>query len=123
MVGEPMYDKQEQYDKIAAGLIEGEVIHAVYDMKGGGTGFLGITNRRLVFYDKSFLGKQKAMVTVPYSRIVSVASKDDSGLLSRGGFFTSSVLTVRTQGADYAFEFRGPDKAHEAYKHIVPYIV
>lgn len=40
------FDKQDQVDKIQEGLLAGESLIAVYDGKGGGTGFIGQTNRR-----------------------------------------------------------------------------
>ncbi len=64
-MSEPLYDRKEQYDKIAAGCLPGETVEAVFDMKGGGTGFIGITNRRVIVYDKTFLRKMKAMVSIP----------------------------------------------------------
>src|SRR5688572_7154587 len=86
------YDKKEQFDKIASGLLQGEQIYAVFDMKGGGTGFLGVTNKRLVIYDKAFLRKMKAIVSIPLNRIQTIAAQDDSGLFSGRGFFSSSIL-------------------------------
>lgn len=79
-VAEIIYDKKEQLQKIQAALLPGEEVEAVLDMKGGGTGFLGITTKRLIIYDKVFLRKMKAMVSIPYSRVISIAAEDESGL-------------------------------------------
>ena len=117
------FDKKDQLEKIQDWVVSGETLYAVYDLKGGGTGFIGITDRRLIFYDKQFLRKMKAMVTVPYSQIASLSSEDKSGLLSGRGFFASSKLGVQTTGGNYyEFEFRGGDKAHEAYRFIMPHL-
>jgi len=113
------YDKKEQLDKIASGLLQGEQIYAVFDMKGGGTGFLGITNKRLVIYDKAFLRKMKAIVSIPLNRIQTIAAQDDSGLFTGRGFFSSSVLVVTTSHDQHEFEFRGSDKAHHAHQLIL----
>lgn len=114
-----IFDKQEQLDKIWGWIVEGETLYAVYDCKGMGTGFVGITDRRLIFYDKRFLGKKKAMVSVPYSQIAAISSEDKSNLLTGRGFFSSSNIGIHTTGnAYYEFEFRGADKAHEAYQFI-----
>jgi hypothetical protein len=43
-VADVQYDKKEQLQKIEAALLEGESVEAVFDMKGGGTGFIGITS-------------------------------------------------------------------------------
>ena len=77
-----MFDRREQFEKIREALLPGEVVEAVFDMKGGGTGFLGITNKRIVVYDKAFMRKMKAVVSIPYSRISSVATEDESGLFT-----------------------------------------
>lgn len=69
----PVFDKQDQFDKIASGLMPGEQIIAVYDCIGAGTGFMGVTTKRLVFQDNSFVGKKVAITSIPYSRITSVS--------------------------------------------------
>ncbi len=92
-------------------------------MKGGGTGFIGITNKRIVVYDQAFMRKNKAIVSIPYSRITSVAAEDESGLFSGRGFFSSSKVTVTFSGGSYDFEFRGADKAHLAHNFILSHIV
>jgi len=120
---EVIFDKQDQLDKIWDWVIPGETLYAIYDCKGAGTGFVGITNRRLIFYDKRFLGKKKAMVTVPHSQIAAISSEDKSNLLTGRGFFSSSNIGIHTTGnAYYEFEFRGADKAHEAYQFIMPHL-
>jgi hypothetical protein len=119
----PYFDKREQLDKIASSLIQGEQLYAVYDMKGGGTGFLGVTSKRLVIYDKAFLRKMKAIVSIPLSRIQTIAAQDESGLFSGRGFFSSSVLVVTTSHSQHEFEFRGADKAHHAHQLILGLVV
>lgn len=116
---EPIYDKKEQYEKIREAVLEGEQVLAVFDMKGGGTGFLGLTNKRLIIYDKAFLRKMKAVVSIPYSRVLSLAAEDEDNLLTGRGFFASSKLIVKTSDGAYEFEFRGADKAHLAHKIII----
>ncbi len=120
---EAIFDKKEQLQKIASGCLPGETIEAVFDMKGGGTGFVGITNKRIVVYDQAFMRKNKAIVSIPYSRITSVAAEDESGLFSGRGFFSSSKVTVTFSGGSYDFEFRGADKAHLAHNLILSHIV
>ena len=120
---EVIFDKKEQLEKIRGWILPGETLHAVYDCKGAGTGFIGISDRRIIFYDKQFMRKKKAMVTVPYSQIAAISSEDKSGLLTGRGFFSSSTIGVHTTGnAYYEFEFRGADKAHEAYRFIMPHL-
>jgi hypothetical protein len=46
-----IFDKQEQLDKIRSGLMQGEEVLAVYDAIGAGTGFIGLTNKRVIIQD------------------------------------------------------------------------
>ena len=120
---EVIFDKQDQLDKIWDWVVPEETLYAVYDCKGAGTGFVGITDRRIIFYDKRFLGKKKAMVTVPHNQIAAISSEDTSNLLTGRGFFSSSNIGIHTTGnAYYEFEFRGADKAHEAYQFIMSHL-
>jgi hypothetical protein len=116
-------DKKDQLEKIQAGLLPEETIEAVLDLKNIGSGFLGITNKRIVFYDPVFLRKLKAVVSIPYSRIILVAAQDDAGMFTGRGFFASSKLTLVTSHGEHEFEFRGADKAHLAHNLILGHMV
>ncbi len=120
---EVVFDRREQLEKVQAALLPGETVEAVFDMKGGGTGFLGITSRRVIIYDKVFLRRMKAVVSVPYSRIHSIAAEDEAGLFTGRGFFASSKLVITTSHGEYEFEFRGADKAHLAHTLILGHMV
>lgn len=52
----------------------GGALYAVFDCKGAGTGFLAITDRRILFYNKEFMRRRKALTTVPFGKITSVSS-------------------------------------------------
>ena len=67
-----IFDKQDQFDKFRSGLLQGEIIIAVYDCIGAGTGFVGITDRRIIVQDNSFVGKKIALTSIPYSKINAV---------------------------------------------------
>lgn len=117
-------DKKEQLEKIEGICLPDEIIRAVFDVKGAGTGFLGITDKRIIFYDKAFLKSKKALVSVPYSRIASVASEDNKGFLIKKGFFVTDTLTINLLGMEEkTFEFRGGDKAHKAHNIIMEYLL
>lgn len=117
-------DKKEQLEKIEGVCLPDEIIRAVFDAKGAGTGFLGITDKRIIFYDKAFLKSKKALVSVPYSRIASVASEDNKGFLIKKGFFVTDTLTINPIGMEAkTFEFRGGDKAHIAHNIIMEYLL
>lgn len=122
-MAEAIYDRQDQLQKVAEACLPGETIEAVFDMKGGGTGFVGITTKRVIVYDKEFLRKNKAVVSIPYSRITSIATDDESGLFTGRGFFGSSKVTITFSGGSYEFEFRGADKAHVAHNLILSHMV
>jgi hypothetical protein len=111
-----IYDNKSQHDRVAAQIIEGEQLHAVYDLKGGGTGFLGVTDKRLVFMDQAILDrKDQAMISVPYSRISYVAIETEHRRLG----FDDSSLTVAVTGRTFTFEFRGLDKAQRVHALIL----
>src|SRR5512133_4010653 len=118
-----IYDKKEQLEKIKAALLEGETVEAVFDLKGAGSGFLGVTTHRIIYYDKVFLRKMKAVVSIPYTRINSIAAEDEAGLFTGRGFFASSKLVIQTSHGDSEFEFRGADKAHLAHNLILGHMV
>ena len=117
-------DRKDQLEKIEGVCLPNEIIRAVFDLKGGGTGFLGLTDKRIIFYDKAFMKKRKAIVSIPYSRIASVASEDNKGFIIRSGFLVSDTLTVDPIGLEpRTFEFRGGDKAHQAHNIIMEYLL
>ena len=117
-------DKKDQLEKIAGICLADETIRAVFDLKGRGTGFLGITDKRIVYYDREFLRGRKALVSIPYSKIASVASEDKKGFIIRGGFAVGDSLTISAVGIEAkTFEFRGGDKAHRAHDIIMEYLL
>ena len=117
-------DKKDQLEKIESVCLPGETIRAVFDNKGRGTGFLGITDKRIIFFDKEFLKGKKAIVSVPYSRITAVASEDNKGVFIKKGFLVSDVLTIDPMGMEpKTFEFRGGEKAHLAHNIIMEYLL
>ena len=55
-MSDAIFDNKGQLQQIQSGLLDGEQIIAVYDAVGAGTGFIGLTNRRVIIQDKSFVG-------------------------------------------------------------------
>lgn len=117
----PVYDRKDQLEQVRSGLLEGEIIYAVYDATGAGTGFLAITDRRVILQDKSFTGKKIALTSIPYSRINSVSVLSDRSWT--GSFFSSSSIAVATSHAVHLVEFRGADKAHHAHNLILWHMI
>lgn len=112
------YDKQDQLEKVQAGLLAGEQVIAVYDGAGAGTGFIGVTNLRVLLQDNSFAGKRTALTSLPYSRISSVSMVADKSMLGR--FASSSSIAISTGGgAVHEVEFRGAEKARHCHDAIL----
>ncbi|WP_309106790.1 PH domain-containing protein [Arthrobacter sp. R1-13] len=112
-----IYDRQEQLEQINAGLLQGETVYAVYDCIGVGTGFVGITNMRIILQDKSFVGNKVAVVSVPYKNIRSVSMLSNKSMLGR--FASSSSIGIDTGGSIKEADFRGDDKAKHAHDLIL----
>lgn len=113
----PTFDKQDQFDRIQAGLLQGETVLAVYDGKGAGTGFIGLTDRRVVLQDNSFVGKRMALTSIPYSKVNAVSFVSDKSML--GKFASSSSVALDVGGKTYEVEFRGEEKAKHAHDTIL----
>ena len=115
---EVLFDKQEQLDQITPWLLDDERLYCVFDCKGAGTGFVAVTDKRLMFYDRAFMRKRKALTSIPFSRITSVSSIDEGGI-----FRSTSELVVKAGSEEHEFEFRGGDKAQRAYQFIMAELV
>jgi hypothetical protein len=118
-----IFDRPDQLEKIRSGLLPGEEIEAVFDLKGGGTGFVGITSKRIIFQDNAWITNTRAVVSIPYSRIHTVAAEDAVGLFTGRGFFSSSTIVITTSAAPRVFQFRGADKAHIAHDLILKHMI
>lgn len=113
------FDNNDQLRQVQPWILDSEKLYVVFDCKGAGTGFVAVTNKRLLFYDKAFLRKRKALTSVPFSKITSVSTVDEG----RGLFGATSELVVKTGSEEFEFEFRGGDKAQRAYKLIMTEIL
>jgi hypothetical protein len=120
-VREPVFDNRAQLEQVTQGLLDGEVVYAVYDAIGAGTGFLGITDRRVILQDKSFVGKKVAITSIPYGRITSVSVVSDRTWT--GGFFSTSTIAIQTSHGTHEVAFRGNEKAHHAHNLVLWHMV
>lgn len=118
MVADVDYDNKGQMERIQGGLVPNETLYAVYDMKGGGTGFIGITDRRLIIQDEGRLKKRRSLVSLPYGHIAMLASADEGGMLRK----TSELSIITSSGQTFDLEFRSADKAERAYIYIVQHL-
>ena len=117
MTTQPVHDKPDQLDRIQSALLSGETVIAVYDAIGTGTGFIGLTDKRVILQDNSFVGKKVALTSVPYGRINAVSFVSDKSFM--GKFASSSTISVSAGGRDYEVQFRGDDKAKHAHDVIL----
>lgn len=120
MPGEPIFDKSEQLQQVQQDLLPGEVVVLVYDCTGVGTGFVGLTNLRVVLQDRSFVGKRVAVTSIPYGNIRSVSLLSNKSWA--GEFFSSSSVALTAGPDTYEAEFRGTDKAHRVHAVILEHL-
>jgi hypothetical protein len=118
-----IFDRQDQLEKIETGLLPGEAIEAIFDVKGSTTGFVGITSNRIIFQDNTWVVKSMAVVSIPYGRIHTVATEESVSLLMGRGFFSSSKIIITTSAGSRVSQFRGADKAHVAHDLILRHII
>lgn len=111
------HDRPDQLEQITAGLLQGETVFAVYDCIGVGTGFVGITNMRVILQDKSFVGNKVAIVSIPYRNIRSVSMLSNKSMMGR--FASTSSIGIDTGGTIKEADFRGDDKARHAHDLIL----
>lgn len=109
---QPMFDKTDQLERIQSGVMQGERVIAVYDAIGAGTGFMGVTDKRVILQDNSFVGQKIALTSIPYSRVIAVSFVSNKSML--GKFTSTSEIAIAVSGHTYEVEFRGNEKA----KHI-----
>ena len=98
-MAEIVFDRQEQLTQIQSGLLPGEQVIAVYDAIGAGTGFIGLTDRRVIIQDKSFVGKKVALTSIPYSKITSVSVVSNKSWA--GSFFSSGSIAINVGAHSY----------------------
>jgi hypothetical protein len=114
-----IYDNKGQLQQVESGLMDGEEIIAVYDAIGAGTGFIGLTNRRIIIQDKSFVGKRIAITSVPYSKVSSISVVSNKSWA--GEFFSSGTIAITVGQHTYEVEFRGVEKTHHVHNVILHY--
>ena len=114
-----IYDNKGQLEQVQSGLLDGEQIIAVYDAIGAGTGFIGLTNRRIIIQDKSFVGKRIAITSVPYSKVSAVSVVSNKSWA--GQFFSSGTIAITVGTHVYEVEFRGTEKTHHVHNVILHY--
>ena len=115
-----IFDRSDQLDQIRSGLLSGEQVIAVYDAIGAGTGFIGLTDRRVIIQDKSFVGKKVAITSIPYSKITSVSVVSNKSWA--GSFFSTGSIAVHVGSQSYQIDVRGAQKSQHAHNVILYFI-
>ena len=115
-----VFDNKGQLQQIESGLLDGETIIAVYDAVGAGTGYLGLTTRRIIIEDKSFVGKRVAITSIPYSKVSSVSVVSNKSWA--GAFFSTGSIAIHVGAHSYQVEFRGDQKSHHVHNVILHYL-
>jgi hypothetical protein len=116
---EPYFDRKDQHDRLESALIPGETLWMTLDCKGGGTGFVGITNRRLIFQDQSWRKNRNVLVSVPLDRVHAVGISTNMNLIGR----TTGVISIQAGEDDWAFEFKNAEKTGIAYKLLMSLVL
>jgi hypothetical protein len=119
MAQQAKYDRREQYEQIVSGLLPGESIIAVYDAVGVGTGFIGLTDRRVILQDRSFVGKRVAITSIPYGKVTAVSVVSNKSWA--GSFFSSGTIAVHVGTATYEVDVRGVEKTQHIHNVILHY--
>ncbi len=107
-----VYDKEDQYMRVLAYLVPGETLYAVYDCKGAGTGFVGVTDQRILFYDQGTFVKNRSMVSIPYNQVIVISTADE------GVVFQSCNLVIHTAAGKFEYQFTSPEKTRWVYQFI-----
>ncbi|ABG92333.1 MULTISPECIES: PH domain-containing protein [Rhodococcus] len=116
---QPIFDKREQLAQIQSGLLQGESVIAVYDCIGTGTGFVALTDRRVILQDRSFVGNKTAITSIPYGKIRSVSVVSNKSWA--GAFFSGGSIAIDA-GKVHTAEFRGMDKSRHVHDVILWHI-
>ena len=112
------FDNKGQFERIQSGIVPGETLYAVYDLRGSGTRFVGITDRRLIIQDEGRVRRRRSLISIPYGHIAMVASADEGGLLRK----TSEMTIITSGGQSFDLDFRSGDKAERAYTLIIQHL-
>ena len=116
-MSEAIYDIEEQWQAVEAGLLEGEQLVAVYDAKDAGTGFIGLTDLRVVLQDESYVGGRVALTSIPYGGVHAVSLVANKSFL--GGYVEAATVSIGISGHTYEVELRGHDKARHVHDVMI----
>ena len=113
------HNVRDQLAAVERGLLEGEQVIAVYDAKGAGTGFIGLTDVRVILQDESYVGGRVALTSVPYSAVHAVSLVSNKSFLS--GWVEAATVAIVISGKTFEIELRGHEKAQHVHDVILFY--
>jgi hypothetical protein len=117
MAAKAAAQKDEKYQKKLAQaqtyLIEGEEILSLFQLLND---FACVTNKRLLFVDKTFMSKKTGVVSVPLSKVTEIA------LLLGGAFSFTTEVEIKVGTADHSLTFLNSEVAGDFYKAMVSVI-
>jgi len=111
------HDKADQLEQVQEGLIDGETVYAVYDCTGVGTGFVGVTNFRVILQDKSFAGGKSAVTSLPIRSIQAISFVSDKSVFGR--HVASATIALTAGSTVHEATFRGDAKAKHVHDTIL----
>ncbi len=114
------HDDGHQLELVQEGLLPDETVVAVYDLKGTGTGFVGLTDRRVILQDNSLVGGKIAVTSLPYKRIYAVSLVTDKSVF--GQFHAPSTVVLQVGSKLYELDFRGDEKSRHVHDVVLHYI-
>ncbi|MEJ8278892.1 hypothetical protein [Pseudonocardia spirodelae] len=109
----PVFDERDQLDTVAAALLDGERIVAVYDDRDAG--LLGLTDLRVLLRDDALLERRTALTSIPYHRIGTVSAVTDRALPGRAARPGRIAITVGERVHEVALR----DAARARHAHDV----
>lgn len=97
-------------EEVTSFLLEGESIEEIFlNIED----YVAFTNRRLIFIDKSLASSKKAVHSIPYQKLITVA-------YLRGGFFSlAKELEIAISGHTYEIKAYDNAKAMAIYKKLM----
>lgn len=119
-MADPIFDRKDQLKQVEESLLPGEQVIAVYDAIGVATGFVGMTDKRVIIMNKSFIGKKVALTSIPYSQIDAVSVTSNRSFA--GQYFSSGEMAIHVAQTVYEVEFRGDKKTNHTHQLILHYI-
>lgn len=116
---EPYFDRPDQHKRFEELMVPSETLWMTLDCKGSGTGFVGITDKRLMFQDANWRKTRNVIVSVPLDRIHAVGLSSNYSFIGKG----SGVLSIQAGDDDWAFEFKVPEKTRIAYLLLMSFVL